>query len=266
MEEYQKTPYDDCGVGEGMIQVTWCDKKQFVLRKLGLSAYEGATDQRLQQPGIAADALCRGMKEGWYGQMRPIEQCISGGQADYRCARQQVNDHDRVEEIANYARKFQRTLQKPGTGTTSGAVVCSPDAGSPRESGKARSIYQTTQRMQDFSTADSPTGGNVACAWAVNEVLYKAIGKRIGDNPNYVPSVQAALANGQGVEIPASQARPGDLAIAKDMQHIGICTANGCSQILSNSSSHYRFSWRSDSNFNGSYDQYRGKTRYYRVK
>jgi hypothetical protein len=266
MEEYQKTPYDSGGVGEGMIQVTWCDKKQFVFQKLGLSAYRGVTDKRLQQPTIAADALCRGIKEGWYGQMRPIGQCISGRQADYGCARQQVNDHDRVEEIANYARNFRRALQKSGTSAAGGALTCSSPAANTSGTAKTRSIYQTAENMQGFSTADSPTGGNVACAWAVNEVLYKTIGKRIGDNPNYVPSVQSALAREQGVEIPASQARPGDLAIAKDMQHIGICTANGCNQILSNSSSRSSFSWRSNGNFDGSYDQYGGTTHYYRVK
>jgi hypothetical protein len=266
MEEYQKTPYDRCGVGEGMIQVTWCDKKQLVFQKLGLPAYQGMTDKRLQQFDIAADALCRGMKEGWYGQMRPIGQCISGQQADYGCARQQVNDHDRVAAIAHHARNFQRALHKSGMSGASGALVCTSPAGAPQGTGRTQSIYQTAQSMQGLSTANSPTGGNVACAWVVNEVLYKAIGKRIGDSPNYVPSVQAALASGQGVEIPASQARPGDLAIAKDMQHIGICTANGCSQILSNSSTRSSFSWRSNGNFDGFYDPYGGTTRYYRVK
>jgi hypothetical protein len=60
MREYDQTPYDSCGAGEGMIQVTWCENKQKVFQELGLPAYGGVSDKRLQDPTIAADALCRG--------------------------------------------------------------------------------------------------------------------------------------------------------------------------------------------------------------
>ena len=107
MAEYDQTPYDACGAGEGMIQVTWCDGKQKVFEKLGLPAYGGVSDKRLQEPTVAAQALCRGMKEGWFGQQRPIAECIGGGKIDYLCARQQVNSNDRYEEIGAKADRIR---------------------------------------------------------------------------------------------------------------------------------------------------------------
>ena len=108
--------------------------------------------------------------------------------------------------------------------------------------------------------------GCEACAWAVNQVLYKATGRTIGSNPNYVPSVEAALSGGQGVQVSRAGAAPGDIIIAKDQRHIGFCLTYGCTRVLSNSSHRAAFLWESDSYFDGFYDRKPGTEHFYRVK
>ncbi|MBD2121297.1 M23 family metallopeptidase [Trichocoleus sp. FACHB-262] len=162
MDEYSRHHYDECGWGEGMIQVTWCDKKRFVLQRLGLSAYRGISDRRLTQPAIAADALCRGMKEGWYGHMRPLSQCIAGGKADYRCARQQVNGTDQWKLIGGYAQKFQKVLtftgSKAATGTT--ALTCSSTSqGSGKGTGQLQNPIPGAPVTSEFGPRASPCAG-----------------------------------------------------------------------------------------------------------
>jgi cell wall-associated NlpC family hydrolase len=124
---------------------------------------------------------------------------------------------------------------------------------------------QSVQGMGSFSSASGPTNGREACAWAVNRVLSNAGIRPLGDNPNYVPSVESALQNGRGQQVSAAQAQAGDIVIAKDQRHIGICMNNGCSQVRSNSSSAATFSWNSNGNFDGAYDRYGGANHIYRV-
>jgi len=113
--------------------------------------------------------------------------------------------------------------------------------------------------------------GQLACAWMVNMVMQKALNYRIGENPLYVPSVVAALDGGVGHRVEQSQTKRGDLAISngtdyeKGLWHIGICANDGCTLILSNSPFASRFQWLSDANFEGAFDQYPGKTTFYRV-
>jgi hypothetical protein len=162
MDEYSRHHYDACGWGEGMIQVTWCDKKRFVLQRLGLSAYQGIRDKRLTQPAIAADALCRGMKEGWYGQMRPLGQCIAGGKADYRCARQQVNGTDQWERIAGYAQKFQKVLtatQSPAKTSVTGVTCTRTSSGSAKATGKLHNPIPGAPVTSEFGPRLSPCAG-----------------------------------------------------------------------------------------------------------
>jgi len=269
MNEDSRYMYDKCGWGEGMIQVTWCDKKEFVFKKLGLPAYGGINDKRLSDPTIAADALCRGMKEGWYGQMRPIGECIGGGKTDYACAREQVNDGDRVQEIADYAKNIKKGLTG-GSANANGAVVCTPGGGgvngSPPPSGQINQrVMQAVSKMGSFSSKNAPgtDGGRLACAWAVNQVMGQAGIRPLGDNPLYVPSVEAALRSGRGQAVNTSQAQAGDIVIAPNQEHIGICMNAGCSQVRSNSTSNSSFTWNSDLNFGGSYGG--GPSTIYRV-
>lgn len=124
-------------------------------------------------------------------------------------------------------------------------------------------IYQSLGEMGHFSSAAGPDGGNLACAWAVNRVLSNAGIQPIGSNPNYVPSVEADLRNGRGTQITQSQGQAGDIVIASNSHHIGICLDAGCTRVRSNSSSRARFIWDSDFNFNGFYGG--GQSRVYRL-
>jgi hypothetical protein len=115
------------------------------------------------------------------------------------------------------------------------------------------------------------SNGKLACAWMVNMAVHKALNYRIGQNTLYVPSVVEALDGGIGHRVEQSQTRRGDIAIAngtnyeKGLWHIGICTNSNCTLVLSNSPFTSRFEWLSDANFDGAFDQYPGKTTFYRV-
>ncbi|MEX0271434.1 hypothetical protein AB3R30_20055 [Leptolyngbyaceae cyanobacterium UHCC 1019] len=64
----------------------------------------------------------------------------------------------------------------------------------------------------------------------------------------------ADLKAGRGARVNPSQAKAGDIILAKGYEHIGICQNDGCSQVLSNSSSRASFRWKSDRTFNGYYN------------
>jgi hypothetical protein len=115
------------------------------------------------------------------------------------------------------------------------------------------------------------SNGKLACAWMVNKVLKKALNYQIGQNLLYVPSMVEELDRGTGRRIKQSEARRGDLAIANGtdyengLWHIGICANEQCQLVLSNSPFTTQFNWLSDANFEGAFDQYPGKTTFYRV-
>jgi cell wall-associated NlpC family hydrolase len=111
------------------------------------------------------------------------------------------------------------------------------------------------------STRAGPGGGNVACAWAVNNVLARAGIPKLGANTNYVPSVEEALRSGRGTRVSAAEARPGDIVISPGQSHVGIYMGDG--QVLSNSSSRASFRWQSGLNFDGYYGS--GQSRIYRL-
>ena len=101
-------------------------------------------------------------------------------------------------------------------------------------------VAEATQRYMGTSTAAGPDGGNLACAWSVNNILSNAGLQKVGSNPNYVPSVEQALQGGRGTAIEARDARPGDIVIWPNGHHIGIAMGNG--QVANNSSSRASFS------------------------
>jgi hypothetical protein len=271
MEEYDKTPYDSCGVGEGMIQVTWCDAKEKVFSKLGISAYGGRGDKRLQNFDVASQTLCRGLKEGWFGQQRPLAQCFQGGRANYTCAREQVNDHDVVENVAAYARNFQKALetarQSAPTGTPSPIDSATPVAsscggGAPASGSANQRIVQKAKELKGKINQCGNTAtdyGKQGCAYAVDTVL-KAAGVPMFGGSSQALSIDSAInscSNGsRGSLVSASQAQAGDILILDNGStrgHIGICTSSGCSTTLSNSSSKCNFVWSSDACFSQSY-------------
>jgi hypothetical protein len=124
-------------------------------------------------------------------------------------------------------------------------------------------ILASTLKLRGMSTAHGPDGGNNACAWTVNKVMQDAGIRPLGDNPNYVPSVLDALQQRRGQQVSRESAKAGDLVVADGEAHIGIGLTDGCSRVLSNSSSRACFVWESDTDFDGSYG---GKSTIYRLK
>jgi hypothetical protein len=171
---------------------------------------------------------------------------IDGGASDV---------HGRLS-LKTYGQELRRNYEGAGKGGQACSAVTAGD--------KAGRIAQVSQQMKGMDTSAGPDGGNLACAWSVNKVLKKATGKTIGANTDYVPSVEAALQGGEGVQVGRSKAAAGDIVIAGNQAHIGICQNAGCSRVLSNSSSRAKFSWESDTDFGGFYGGQ--PSRIYRVK
>lgn len=121
-------------------------------------------------------------------------------------------------------------------------------------------IFNQTLATIGVSTRAGPDRGKLACAWAVNNILQIVLGRRIGSNPNYVPSLETELEK-VGSLVKPGEAKPGDLVIASDQSHIGVYIGNG--RVISNSSSKASFSWESNLNFDGQYGG--GTSRIYRI-
>ena len=127
--------------------------------------------------------------------------------------------------------------------------------------GAENSISASAISYRGTSTAGGPGNGTVACAWAVNNVLTQA-GIAPLDSSS-VQSMENALTSGRGTQVDSASAQPGDIVIQAGDGHVGICMNVGCTQVLSNSSSHASFSWVSDTSFAPSYTG--GPGRIYRV-
>lgn len=123
-------------------------------------------------------------------------------------------------------------------------------------------IVAAANSLYDMCTTDGPDGGNNACAWSLNRVLQKAGIPALGENPNYVPSLVEALQNGRGVLVDRANAKAGDIVVADGEAHIGVGLNDGCTTVLSNSSSRARFRWESDTDFDGYYG---GASKIYRL-
>jgi hypothetical protein len=122
-------------------------------------------------------------------------------------------------------------------------------------------ISAAAAAYQGANTSAGPGNGRVACAWAVNNVLTNA-GMAPLDS-NSVASMESALTSGRGTLVDQSSAVPGDIVVQAQDGHVGICMNNGCTQVVSNSSSKGSFSWISDTNFSPSYSG--GPSRIYQV-
>jgi hypothetical protein len=123
-------------------------------------------------------------------------------------------------------------------------------------------ILATALHLRGMSTLAGPDGGNNACAWTINQVLEHAGIVPLGENPNYVPSLVEALQTDRGQRIDRAEAKAGDLVVAFDSAHIGIGLEDGCTSVLSNSSSSSAFVWESDLDFDGYYG---GESTVYRL-
>jgi hypothetical protein len=132
------------------------------------------------------------------------------------------------------------------TAGTPGAAVSASGAGDGAIPGKIYAAAMAAYEAKRSSRA-GPGGGNVACDWALHHFcLYPAGIKKIGDNPDYVPSTHAALKAGRGRKVSRAEAIPGDIWVAPNEGHIGVCTTAGCTKVLSNSSIKACFCWLGD--------------------
>ena len=104
-------------------------------------------------------------------------------------------------------------------------------------------IGAATQQYVGTDTSAGPDGGNLACAWAVNNILRSSGIAPIGDGVG-VESMEAALRNGRGTSVPTSNAVPGDIIVWKEgrVSHVGVCETAGCTTARSNSSGNASFS------------------------
>jgi len=123
-------------------------------------------------------------------------------------------------------------------------------------------ILAAALKFEDTSTKDGPGHGREACAWSLNIVLSRAGIPELGENPRYVPALLEALKAGRGQKVPPHEAKAGDLVIAYGEEHIGIGITDGCTKVLSNSSSQAKFNWKSTTNFD---DIYGGSSTVYRL-
>ncbi|BAY59855.1 hypothetical protein NIES2135_67320 (plasmid) [Leptolyngbya boryana NIES-2135] len=237
-----------CGnyCGRGLVQLTHLENYDRAGKAIGVDLVN--QPQLANRPDIASKVMVIGMREGWFTGVG-LGSYIRGGSTNFSGARQIVNDGDRAGEIAQYAQRYYEAIR----GTNISALAEKPGQScAPKAKGAtAQKIAQAASRSVGESTAAGPGGGNVACAWEVNRVLAKAgIPSIDGDS---VPNMVAVLESGRGQRVNPAQAGPGDIVIAHDMQHVGICMNQGCNRVMSNSSSRKQFSWQSDRNFDGFY-------------
>jgi len=131
-----------------------------------------------------------------------------------------------------------------GSTWSQGALNCVNGAGeitAPAASFSAGDITAAANAYIGTNTSAGPDNGNLACVWAVNNVLQYA-----GIDPidgNQVSSMESLLQNGsQGTSVAdQSSAQPGDLVFFGGLSHVGICQNVGCTEAISNSSSNATF-------------------------
>lgn len=130
-------------------------------------------------------------------------------------------------------------------------------AGFNASAGSNSKICAAANAYQRHDTSAGPGNGVVACAWAVNNVLRNAGYAPIGGNA--VSGMESALRGGRGTQISQAQATCGDIVIEASDSHVGICMNDGCTSVISNSSSRATFSWISSIDFKPSYSSGNGR-------
>jgi hypothetical protein len=89
----------------------------------------------------------------------------------------------------------------------------------------------------------------------VNAIIANATGGGVigPANPVHCPTVYNwCLQPGNAVQVPLSEAQPGDIVFSHGAYHIGIAMGNG--RVISNSSSRASFVWDSSIEFDNFYD------------
>jgi hypothetical protein len=110
-------------------------------------------------------------------------------------------------------------------------------------------LAQVARNAYGAPTIQGPDGGNLACAWAVNQLMQQAFHHTYGTEPDNVVSVRNAILQAGGRVVPVDKACVADLAVAfntKALEGIGGGTAHigvfvQPNLILANSSSRRAF-------------------------
>jgi hypothetical protein len=247
-----------CYYGRGDVQLTGQSNYQYWSNRLGVDLINHP--ELANQPDLAARIAVEGMRDGTFTGRR-LGQYIGGDQRDFVGARHIVNDSDKSSQVAQQADRFLGALNQCSTvATTTDTNLTSanhPGQLIAHSNGNAteQKIVNAINAHYNESSAGGPGGGNVACAYEVNRVLQDSIGHKVGSNPNLVASVEADLQSGAGQRIGAQWAHAGDVIVFRGTSndHIGFCLNDGCSQVLSNSSSQSRFRWVGS---RGAYESY----------
>lgn len=144
-----------------------------------------------------------------------------------------------------------KAIANPVGAIVGGTINGQPTGNPPAAGTIPAAVCSAAAAYQGASTAAGPDGGNKACAWAVNNVLSKAgVGSLDGAS---VSGMESALQSGRGVAVAQSAANCGDIVVEGSDSHVGICLNSGCTQVISNSSSHASFTWISGPTFAPSY-------------
>lgn len=241
-----------CFYGRGYVQITLRSNYQKWANRLGQDLV--GHPEIANQPDIAARIAVEGMRDGTFTGSK-LSHYIQGSKHDFYNARQIVNGHDKASTIAADAERYLKALNAcksiatttaaGGGGNKSNTTVDHPGKLIPRSTGTAvqQRIVNSINSHYGESSAAGPDGGNLACAYMVNRVLQDAIGHKIGRYPDSVESLEEGLRR-EGTHIGAQWARPGDVVIFLGTGgHTGFCLNDGCSRVLSNSSSKARFNW-----------------------
>ena len=257
----------DCFYGRGDVQITWRSNYQDWSNRLGIDLV--GHPELANRPDLAARIAVEGMRDGTFTGRR-LSQSISGSHHDFIGARHIINDSDKSAQVAQQAERFLSALN------SCSSIAAAPAAASTSSNHPGQLISHSTgtaveQRIVNVinarygeSSASGPDGGNEACAYEVNRVLQDALGHKIGSNPNLVTSVEDGLKR-EGTEVGAQWSHAGDVVVLLGTKggHIGFCMNDGCTQVISNSSSRAQFRWVGSLS---SYNEYYGaQGRIYRV-
>lgn len=147
--------------------------------------------------------------------------------------------------------------QRGYLGSAEDTIILQPGSGQ-----RTDSIQAAAALFEGTSSYNAPgtNNGDLACVWAVNQVLQIA-GIPPVDHLS-VPEMERELKGGRGAAVDAAFAQPGDIVIRGDTGHVGICKTSGCTQIISNSSGARSFT--NNQNQQG-FSTYRGTTHTSRV-
>ncbi|HEV2913124.1 MAG TPA: hypothetical protein VGX92_07400 [Pyrinomonadaceae bacterium] len=93
--------------GRGYVQLT--GRRNYAKAKALTGIDLLAEPDRAKNPEVAYHIAIQGMKDGWFTGKK-LSQFISDGKADFENARTIINGHDKAQNIADIARRFNEVL------------------------------------------------------------------------------------------------------------------------------------------------------------